>query len=113
MIRIFEIMIIALRLLILRRVPARFSEQFYPTVVESAPGSGLTVDEFDFSCCGDIEQAVGFAWISSGWYPQLSDWYEKKGDEWCARKEREQAEEMDAEELEEVFRRDERETAGA
>ena len=74
---------------------------------EQCPGGLLFSHcEYDYSGCGDIEQAVGFAWISSAWYPQLSDWYEKKGDEWSARKEREQAEEMDADDLEEQVRRD-------
>lgn len=54
-----------------------------------------------YFCCGEIEQAVGFAWINSAWYPQLSDWYEQKADEWCAQKERNQAEAMEAEMLEE------------
>ncbi len=49
----------------------------------------------------------------AAWYPQLSDWYEKKGDEWSAQKKREQAAEMEAEEQEEERRRDEQETADA
>ncbi|MCH8336378.1 MAG: hypothetical protein IIC61_10870 [Proteobacteria bacterium] len=74
---------------------------------EQCPGGLLFSHcEYDYSGCGDIEQAVGFAWINSAWYPQLSEWYEKKGDEWSARKEREQAEEMDADDLEEQVRRD-------
>ena len=46
-------------------------------------------------------------------YPQLSDWYEKKGDEWSAQKKRAQAAEMEAEELEEERWRAEQEMADA
>lgn len=81
---------------------------------EQCPGGLLFSHcEYDYSCCGDIEQAVGLAWISSAWYLQLSDWYEKKGDEWSAQKEREQAAEMEAEELEEERWRAEQEMADA
>jgi len=81
---------------------------------EQCPGGLLFSHcEYDYSGCGDIEQAVGFAWISSAWYPQLSDWYEKKGDEWSAQKKREQAAEMEAEELEEERWRAEQEMADA
>jgi len=81
---------------------------------EQCPGGLLFSHcEYNYSYDGDIEQSVGFAWISSAWYPQLSDWYEKKGDEWSAQKKLEQEQDEDEDELEEELRRDECETVDA